>query len=301
MKMDDKDNGVMDMQRRNLLKSAALGLAGAGLFAAGATIDPQKAAAQSSRNSLLRKVLDRGKLKVGTGSTNAPWHFENEQGKLEGMDVTMGRILALGLFQDENAIEFVKQAPDARIPNITTGKVDVVAQFMTVSPERSQVVAFSRPYYVEGVALLLSAKGKYKSYKALLKAGSKVRTSVLQNVYAEELVHAALPKSKAMLIDNQANVIQAVDAGRADAAAIDLSTAGWMIAQNKGKYINAGHTWSPQLYSAAVKQGDYDWLHFIDTVFNIAMFGHQHDLYAKPYEKYFGSKPPAPTAGFPSF
>ena len=34
------------------------------------------------------------KMIVGTGSTNAPWHFENEQGQLVGMDITMGRILA---------------------------------------------------------------------------------------------------------------------------------------------------------------------------------------------------------------
>jgi ABC-type amino acid transport substrate-binding protein len=45
-------------------------------------------------------VLDRGHLIVGTGSTNAPWHFEDEGGKLVGMDITMARILAQGLLDD---------------------------------------------------------------------------------------------------------------------------------------------------------------------------------------------------------
>ena len=62
----------------------------------------QKAAAQAAPDSLLRTVLDRGKLIVGTGSTNAPWHFENDAGELVGMDITMAPILAKGLFDDDD-------------------------------------------------------------------------------------------------------------------------------------------------------------------------------------------------------
>ncbi len=289
-------------QRRDFLKIGALGLAGGvALAATSGIIDAQQVAAQASRDSLLRKVLDRGKLIVGTGSTNAPWHFEDEKGELVGMDIAMARILARGLFQDEKAVEFVKQAPDARIPNIVTNKVDIVIQFMTVSPERAQVVAFSRPYYVEGVALLTSPHGKRKTYEELLAGGKDVKASVLQNVYAEQLVHDALPEAQAMLLDTQANVIQALDSGRVDAAVVDLSTVRWLVARNPGQYSDAGHSYRPQLYSAAVKQGDPDWLHFVNTVFNIAMFGHQHELYAQPYKTYFGVEPPAPKPGFPSF
>ena len=97
-------------------------------------LDPQRAAAQAAPQSLLRTVLDRGHLIVGTGSTNAPWHFENDKGELIGMDIAMARILAKGLFDDETKVEFVQQDPAARIPNITTGKVDIVIQFMTMSP-----------------------------------------------------------------------------------------------------------------------------------------------------------------------
>ena len=92
------------LQRRDVLKAGALGF-GSGLaasaVAAGSILTPQVAYAQAAGDSLLRKVLDRGKLIVGTGSTNAPWHFEDEQGNLVGMDIAMARILALGLFDDE--------------------------------------------------------------------------------------------------------------------------------------------------------------------------------------------------------
>ena len=129
-------------------------------MAAGAVLDAPRAAAQAAPTSLLRTVLDRGKLIVGTGSTNPPWHFEDDKGKLTGMDIAMARILAKGLFDDETKVEYVHQEANARIPNITSGKVDIVIQFMTVSPARAQLVAFSRPYYVEGAALMTSPKSK---------------------------------------------------------------------------------------------------------------------------------------------
>ena len=156
-------------QRRNFL---ALG--GAGVLVA-AALDAPRAAAQAPPASLLRTVLERGHLIVGTGSTNPPWHFEDDAGKLTGMDIAMARILAKGLFDDETKVEYVVQDPAARIPNITTGKVDVVIQCMTVSPARAQLVAFSRPSYVEGAALMTTPQGKWQTYAAL-KAGREAGT-----------------------------------------------------------------------------------------------------------------------------
>src|SRR5215217_3512922 len=195
------------------------GLATAGVVAA---VDTQKAAAQAASDSLLRTVLDRGKLIVGTGSTNAPWHFENEKGKLVGMDITMARILAKGLFDDDTKVEYVRQEPDARIPNVTTGKVDITIQFMTVTPGRAQLVNFSRPYYVEGIALLTKPGSEKEKFDALLAGDTATKVSILQNVDAEQSVHAVLPKAEVLQIDTQANVIQALDSGRVDAAAVDL-------------------------------------------------------------------------------
>ena len=198
-------------RRRDFLKLGMAGLATAGVVGAAATVDAQKAAAQSAPESLLRTVLNRGKLIVGTGSTNAPWHFENDAGELVGMDITMARILAKGLFDDPAAIEFVKQDPAQRIPNVTTGKVDITIQFMTMTAQRAQLIAFTRPYYVEGVALLTLPSAENKTFDKLLSGGSSTRVSILQNVDAENSVHAQLPQAQVMQIDTQANVIQALE------------------------------------------------------------------------------------------
>jgi polar amino acid transport system substrate-binding protein len=287
--------------RREFLKLGTTGVAVAGLVgAAAATFTAEKAAAQSPSGSLLRTVLDRGKLIVGTGSTNAPWHFENEQGQLVGMDITMARILAKGLFDDENKVEFVRQDPAQRIPNITTGKVDIVVQFMTVTPQRAQLVAFTRPYYVEGIALLTRPDAQNKGFDQLLAGGRNTKVSILQNVDAERSVRQVLPEAQVMQIDTQANVIQALESRRADAAAVDLSTVRWLVSRNPDRYADAGKKWYSMLYGAAVRQGDPDWLQFINTTFNVAMYGHQNELYDKAFKEYFGLDSPTRTPGFPS-
>lgn len=281
--------------RRDFLKFGAIA-AGAAL----ASVSAREAAAQAAPASTLRTVLDRGKLIVGTGSTNAPWHFEDEKGQLTGMDIAIARILARGLFDDQAKVEYVKQDPAARIPNITTSKVDIVIQFMTVSPARAQLVNFSRPYYIEGVALLTSVKGKYKTHKELLDAGSAAKASVLQNVDADNLVKQALPQAQVLQLDTQANTIQALDSGRVDAAVIDLSTVGWLVKRNPDKYLDSGFHYQTQLYSAALRQGDLDWLHWVDTCLNVNMHGHQTDIYDQAFRDFFGTEPPRRVPGFPN-
>lgn len=284
-------------QRREFLKFGMGGVAAAGAVVA---MSGTQAAAQSASDSLLRTIIDRGHLIVGTGSTNAPWHFENEAGELVGMDVTMGHILAKGLFDDATKVEFVKQDAAQRIPNVTTGKVDITIQFMTMSAQRCQLVNFSRPYYVEGVALLARPDADIKTFDQLLKGGSATRISILQNVDAESGVHKVLPEAQVMQIDTQANVIQALEAKRVDAAAVDLSTVRWMVSRTPDRYFDAGKTWNAMLYGAALKQGDLDWLQFVNNTFSIAMYGHENELYDAAFKDFFGLEPPVRKPGFPA-
>jgi polar amino acid transport system substrate-binding protein len=287
------------MQRRNVL---GLGAAAGAVLAAGAALDPQKAAAQAASESVLRTALDRGKLIVGTGSTNPPWHFEDDKGNLTGMDIAMARILAKGLFDDDTKVEFVRQDPAARVPNITTGKVDIVIQFMTISSSRAQLVAFSRPYYIEGSGLMVTPKSKYKTLKELVAAGAAVNAAILANVYADDLVHKLLPQAQVLQLDSQANVFQAITAGRADVALVDASTVKWLVKRNPDIYANPVEGDIPgqaQLYGAAVRQGDPDWLLFVNTCFDVAMYGHEDGIYDKAYEEFFGEKRPLRVTGFP--
>ena len=248
----------------------------------------------------LQEVLQRGQLIVGTGSTNAPWHFKGADGTLQGFDIDISKVIAKALFDDPEKVEFVNQSSDARIPNITTGRVDISCQFMTVTGERAQQVTFTVPYYREGVGLMMKAGGKYPDYEGLKAAGSDVTVAVLQNVYAEEMVHKALPEATADQYDSVDLIYQALNSGRAAAVATDQSSVAWYMKQNPDKYVDAGYGWNPQSYACAVKQGDQVWLNFVNTALREAMTGVEFDTYAADFEKWFGTRPPEPKVGFPT-
>ncbi|WP_371685972.1 transporter substrate-binding domain-containing protein [Nitratireductor aquimarinus] len=257
------------------------------------------APAVAQDKSKLDEVLERGHLVLGTGSTNAPWHFKSVDDKLQGFDVDMGRIIAKSLFGDPDKIEYVTQSSDARIPNITTGKVDVTCQFMTVTGERAQQVAFTIPYYREGVGLMLKADGDYADYEALKEAGSSVTVSVLQNVYAEDMVHAALPEASVDQYESVDLIYQALESGRSDAVATDQSSLAWYMTQNPDRYRDAGYGWNPQSYSCAVARGDQDWLNFVNTALHEAMTGVEFNFYADSFKTWFGKDLQPPQIGFP--
>ncbi|OOW00654.1 transporter substrate-binding domain-containing protein [Pseudomonas sp. MF4836] len=247
----------------------------------------------------LDSVLKRGHLIVGTGSTNAPWHFQGADGKLQGFDIDIARMVAKGLFNDPSKVEFVVQSSDARIPNLLTDKVDMSCQFITVTASRAQQVAFTLPYYREGVGLLLPANSKYKEIDDLKAGGDGVTVAVLQNVYAEELVHQALPKAKVDQYDSVDLMYQAVNSGRADAAATDQSSVKYLMVQNPGRYRSPAYAWSPQTYACAVKRGDQDWLNFVNTTLHEAMTGVEFPTYAASFKQWFGVDLPTPEIGFP--
>jgi polar amino acid transport system substrate-binding protein len=250
-------------------------------------------------DSKLDTVLKRGTLVVGTGSTNAPWHFQGVDGKLHGFDIDIGHIIAKGLFNDPSKVEYVVQSSDARIPNLLTDKVDITCQFITVTASRAQQVAFTLPYYREGVGLLLPEASKYKEIDDLKAAGSSVTVAVLQNVYAEELVHQALPEAKVDQYDSVDLMYQAVNSGRADAAATDQSSVKYLMVQNPGRYRSPAYAWSPQTYACAVKRGDQDWLNFVNTTLHEAMTGVEFPMYAASFKQWFGVDLPTPAIGFP--
>ena len=247
----------------------------------------------------LKEVLDRGYLILGSGSTNPPWHFMDGDNQLTGFDIDMGRLVAKALFGDPDKIEYVQQSGDARIPNLATGKVDLTCQFMTVTAERAQQVEFTIPYYREGVGLLLMEGGDYADYEALKAGGSDVTVAVLQNVYAEEMVHTALPEATVDQYDSVDLMYQALNSGRAEAAATDQSALRWFMVQNPGRYLDAGYGWNPQTYACAVQPGDQRWLNFVNTVLHEGMTGVEFPFYSASFEKWFGTELESPQIGFP--
>jgi polar amino acid transport system substrate-binding protein len=291
--------------RRALLRGGAA-LSGAAVVATG--LAPHAALAQDAAPSRLQQVLDRGRLIVGTGATNPPWHYEDADGQLIGFDIDMAKFLARGLFQltDEQLenrdewsqrLEFVVEAPDARIPNLLADKIDIVCQFMTVNPLRAQQVEFTIPYYREAVTLLLPADSSYTGTADISGRGAAI--SALENPDTIAMVQAGVPDAEVSTFDTPANAVLALDSGRAEAVASDLSTAQYLTLQSPDKYKVAVDSWWPQTYAFAVKPGDQRWLNWVNTAMHELLVGVDYAYYQRAFLERFGVELSPPAAGFP--
>ncbi len=291
--------------RRSLLRGGAA-LSGAAVVGAG--LAPRAALAQDASQSRLAQVLERGKLVVGTGSTNPPWHYEDADGQLVGFDIDMAKLLAKGLFEltDEQLanrdewsqrLELVVQAADARIPNLASDKIDIVCQFMTITPGRAQQVEFTVPYYREAVTLLFRADSPYTGTADITGNGATI--AILENATAVDMVHNGVPDAEVSTYDSVANSVLALDSGRVDATAIDLSTAQYKVAQAPDQYKVGVDSWQPQTYAFAVKPGDQRWLNWVNTTMQQYLAGLFFSYYQASFAEHFGVELPPPPAGFP--
>ena len=272
---------------------------GAALAGAASTLGalPGRALAQEEPVGRLKQVLDRGHVIVGTGSSTPPWHFEDDQGQLVGMDIEVSRLLANALFGDPEKVEFVSQAADVRIPNLLADKVDITIQFMSVTAERAQLVDFTVPYYREAITVLLLKESPYNTLAEM--QGKGITVSALQNPHIETVAHEGIPDAKVEQFDSVANTALALDAGRVDAMLADYSTAQWLTAQNPEKYKYPPETWASHNYAAAVAPGDARWLNFVNEVFVDMMTGFQFAGFHDAFLQYFGIDLVKPPAGAP--
>lgn len=98
-----------------------------------------------------------GTLRLGTAAVTEPFSFVDGSNNVVGFDIELARHVARKLGKK---LEVVNMDFGALIPALISGKVDMIAACITITPERAQKVLFSEPYYLGGIAALVREPGK---------------------------------------------------------------------------------------------------------------------------------------------
>jgi L-cystine transport system substrate-binding protein len=92
---------------------------------------------------------DPGTLRVGTEGTYSPFSFQGPDGQLTGYDVEVVQAVGAKLGKK---VEFVQTPWDSIFAGLESKRFDLVANQVTVNPDREAKYAISQPYTVsEGV------------------------------------------------------------------------------------------------------------------------------------------------------
>lgn len=288
------EKGNRTRRRRFLTAAVAAGTALSTVKLTQAAVPPVQTPNATGK---LGEVLARGKLLAGVTLTVPPWGYTDENNEPTGYDIDIARLLAKQLFKDPTKVEFVEQAYDARIPNILSGKTDIAIQSMTITAERSQVVAFTTPYYREAYTTMTLKDSPYAGAKDM--TGKGVTVAGLQNSFLEDQIHRGIPDAKVLALDSVENSILAVDTKRADAVIIDLSIGRYYVARFPDKYKTGDVTWGGSLYGAAVTPDDPRWLQYLNTAFHVMLAGDDFPDFQVIFKKYFGVDLKDVPAGYP--
>ena len=227
-------------------------------------------------------------LRTGVDATFPPHAMRTLGGELQGFNVDLGHELArrLGKKLEIEGTEF-----SGLIPGLNAGKYDFVLAVVTATPERAKVMLFTEGYlnqdytFVEkkaapGIKALDDLKGKTVS----VNKGSAYEAWARSN--------ADKYGFKFAVYGTNADAVQAVQSGRADAALAANTVAGWVAKQNTA--VKTTYTIKTGLVTSLAFRADNKAGR--DAASAVLKCMKQDGFVAKTAEKWFGFKPGADDA-----
>ncbi|MGV8964747.1 MAG: amino acid ABC transporter substrate-binding protein [Cellulomonas sp.] len=175
------------------------------------------AGAPGSTDDSLAAVQRAGTLTVGTEGTYRPFSFhEGGAGDLTGYDVEV--IEAVGATLGVK-VAFEETQWDAIFAGLKAGRFDVIANQVSITPERSAEYLFSTPYtYSTGVIVVPSDNTSITSFATL--AGKTTAQSLTSNWFTLATDSGATVQG----VEGWAQSVALVEQGRVDATVNDKLT-----------------------------------------------------------------------------
>lgn len=236
--------------------------------------------------SVLQQIISRGTLRIAVLPSLPPYSRVTPGGEPEGYDIDIARRLA-DAFKVKP--EFVVTDIPGRVTSLQTRKVDVTIADFTRNVERSLTIAFTSPYLVTTMRMLVPTDAKWQAI-ADMKDGDGVRVAISRGGTAERAVPANLPKATLVRFNTQADEMSALLSGQADAMAEDDFYNTQAIKDRPGKLRQLDGTLARAELAIGLPAGDPELLRVLDLF--VEQFNASGDN-AKLFQKWFGfAQPP---------
>lgn len=172
-----------------------------------------KSSTTNGSTSLYNQIKKNGVMTIGTEGVYAPFSFHDKSGNLTGFDVDIAKEVAKRLGVKP---KFIETKWDGMIAGLDAKRFDMVANEVSITPDREKKYLFSNPY-IQSKAVLIVAKNNktIKSFKDL--KGKKVGQSLNSNYNQMAKSYGANITS----VDGFTQSIDLLTSGRIDATIND--------------------------------------------------------------------------------
>lgn len=184
---------------------------------AGADATSAQPPSEAAGDRSLTDVQEAGMLVVGTEGTYRPFSYhEDGSGELTGYDVEVIRAVAEELGVE---VRFEETQWDAIFAGLEAGRFDVIANQVSITPEREEAYTFSEPYtYSPGVIVVREGDDSIGSFADL--EGKTTAQSLTSNWYTLAEENGATIEA----VEGWAQAVALVEQGRVDATINDELT-----------------------------------------------------------------------------
>jgi polar amino acid transport system substrate-binding protein len=172
----------------------------------------------------LKEIRQRKKLIVAVKDNLPLLGFRDRRGNLQGLEIDIARKLAAEIFGTGDAIELVPVSNQDRLKVVLARTVDLTIARVTITPNRSRVIDFSRAYYRDGTGIITNQPKITKNSDLV---GKKI--AILNNSSTIGTLQYIIPKARLVGVDSYQQAKDAISSGKVIAFAADRSLlAGWV-------------------------------------------------------------------------
>jgi cystine transport system substrate-binding protein len=223
--------------------------------------------------------LESGVLTVGTEGTYRPYSFHEEgSGDLTGYDVEVITAVADELGVD---VKFEETQWDAIFAGLEAGRFDVIANQVSITPEREAKYTFSDPYTVSTGVIVVPKDETSITSMADLK-GKTTAQSLTSNWYTLAQESGANVEA----VEGWAQAVALVEQGRVDATVNDtLTFLDWQKSEGDTSLKIAAETDDESRSAVAFRKGSDSLVAVVDKALETLR---KDGTLAKISEKYFG-------------
>ncbi|HSP84990.1 MAG TPA: ABC transporter substrate-binding protein [Psychrobacter sp.] len=192
--------------------------------------------ANNSTETAETKAAGNNVLRIGTEGAYAPFNYTNADGTLGGFDIEIANAICADM---QVTCEIMAQDWDGIIPGLKAGKYDAIVAAMSVTPERSQQVAFTDPYFSNVLVFLAKKDSTFDPAKVTdINAHS---IAAQRSTISSQWLESTYPKADMKLYDTLSNAFLDLGAGRVDAMISDkLPAIEWLSSTSGSDYVLKG-------------------------------------------------------------
>ena len=216
----------------------------------------------------LDAIKERGYIVMGLDDTFAPMGFRDNKGELVGFDID----LAKEVFKRAD-IEVRFQPIDwaMKEAELNSGNIDLIWNGYSISDERKEKVAFTKPYLENNQIIITLADSEIETREDL--KGKNVAIQNGSTAYDAVVAYGDLVQEfndgEPILFDTNNEAFMDVEAGRSDAVVADEVLSRYYIKQkSEEKYKVLEDDFGKEEYGIGIRKTDKDLLKLVDDTLN---------------------------------